>query len=316
MTALFQYPWFLCALLFSVFVALALFPIQNKLLADLALWCPAGQIKVYSLKQFLKLNFLLILGLSFLGFACSGPLLSITKFNPSLRIGTIVIALKANEKTLPGSIDLQSILLSQIQNESSRNPQNRIGLIPWSNESDLYCPLTLDPEFFKFVAASLKRPEVKFAPVKSQALSLKQALQNSLQTFNSQTLCSKSLILIVPDISISPAEILLGFSEVAIPSDINVNIVFTDLLVVPSSLQSFCEQHGGKVIALGAKVFPEGQVIKMLRNEKSTLQYSAEFLLLPKSTPEWFALPGLLLLVASLIVPPLGRQVSDQLGVE
>ncbi len=317
MNNIFEHPWLLLGLFPLVFVVIALYRTQQKLAVSLALWVPPRSIKPISLIWFIRQNLFLMGGMLLLVLAAAGPLLPNQKSSKfETRHGLVVIALKANEKSTQTSINLQSRLLSQIQKEHFLREGGRIGLMPYGSESDIFCPLTLDPEFYNYVASSLKR--VSRESVKSDILdegaSLGEALKSALETMLNQTLNSKQMVLVLFENSGREESIRDALIRANIPSDIGLTLVFPEALKVPEILSSYCESRKAQALALSSKVMPEGRVIDVLKKGGSRDGFFEDAKLVNAAAPAWFAFPGLLCLLLAFMFPPNVSALAHQLS--
>ena len=199
MNNIFEHPWLLLGLVPLVFVVIALHRTQKKLAVSLALWVPLGSIRPMSLFWFIRQNLCLLGGMLLLVIAGAGPFSNHKASGLETRHGLVVIALKNDGKSSPASINLQARLLSQIQKEHFLREGGRIGLMPYGGESELFCPLTLDPEFYEYVVSSLKKVFVERAA--PDALggvgSLGEALNNAIETLQNQNLNTKQIVVVL-----------------------------------------------------------------------------------------------------------------------
>jgi hypothetical protein len=307
MNHFFEHPWLLLGFFPLVFVVIALYRTQLKLAVSLALWVPPRSIRPISLIWFIRQNLFLIAGMLLLVLASAGPLLSNQKTSGfETRHGMVVIALKANEKSTQSSINLQSRLLSQIQKEHFLREGGRIGLMPYGGESDVFCPLTLDPEFYDYVASSLKRVSRESAKsdILEKGFSLGEALKSSLETMQNQTLNSKQIVIVLFENSGSEESIRDALIHANIPSDIGLTLVFPEAIKVPEIFSSYCESQKARAVALGSKVIPEGRVIDVLKKGNSRDGFIQDAKLVYGAAPAWFAFPGLLCLLLAFMFPP------------
>lgn len=317
MNNIFEHPWLLLGLIPLVFVVIALYRTQQKLAVSMALWVPPESIRPMSLIWFIRQNIFLMGGMLLLVLAAAGPLLPNQKSNGfETRHGLVVISLKANEKSTQTSINLQSRLLSQIQKEHFQREGGRIGLMPYGGESDIFCPLTLDPEFYEYVASSLKRVSRKGAKsdILDGGVSLDEALKSALETMQNQTLNSKQMVLVLFENSGREESIRDALIHANIPSEIGLNLVFPEALKVPEILSSYCEIQKAKALALGSKVMPEGRVMDVLKKGDSRDGFLQDAKLVYGAAPAWFALPGLLCLLLAFMFPPKVSELAHQLA--
>ncbi|MEI7853619.1 MAG: hypothetical protein WCJ06_07925 [Planctomycetota bacterium] len=317
MSNIFEHPWLLLGLIPLVFVVFALHRTQQNLAVSLALWVPPRSIKPMSLIWFIRHNFFLMGGMLLLVLAAAGPLLPNHKTKGfETRHGLVVIALKANEKSTQASINLQSRLLSQIQKEHFLREGGRIGLMPYGGESDIFCPLTLDPEFYNYVASSLKRVSRESAKsdILDEGASLGEALKSALETMLHQTLNSKQMVLVLFENSGREESIRDALIHANIPSDIGLTLVFPEALKVPEIFSSYCESRKAQALALGSKVVPEGRVIDVLRKGNSRDGFFQDAELVFAAAPAWFAFPGLLCLLLAFMFPPKISALAHQLS--
>ena len=319
MNHIFEHPWLLLGFFPLVFVVIALYRTQQKLAVSLALWVPPGSIRPISLIWFIRQNLFLMAGMLLLVLAAAGPLLPNQKASGfETRHGLVVIALKANEKSTQASINLQSRLLSQIQKEHFLREGGRIGLMPYGGESDVFCPLTLDPEFYDYVASSLKRVSTESAKsdILDGGVSLGEALKSAFETMQNQTLNSKRIVVVLFENSGREESIRDALIHANIPADIGLTLVFPEALKVPEIFSSYCESQKSKALALGSKVMPEGRVMDVLKKGDSRDGFLQDGKLVYGAAPAWFALPGLLCLLLAFMFPPkvsaLVRQLANR----
>ena len=319
MSNIFEQPWLLLGLFPLVFVVIALYRTQQKLAISLALWVPPRSIRPMSLIWFIRQNLFLMGGMLLLVLAAAGPLLYNHKASGfETRHGLVVIALKANEKSIQASINLQSRLLAQIQKEHFLREGSRIGLIPYGAESDVFCPLTLDPEFYDYVASSLKRVSRESAKsdILDEGVALGEALKIALETMQNQTLNSKQMVIVLFENSGREESIRDALIHANIPADIGLTLVFPEALKVPEIFSSYCESQMAKAMALGSKVMPEGRVMDALKKGDSRDGFLQDSELVYATAPAWFALPGLLCLLLAFMFPPkvsaLARQLANR----
>ena len=318
MSNIFEQPWLLLGLFPLVFVVIALYRTQQKLAVSLALWVPPRSIRPMSLIWFIRQNLFLMGGMLLLVLASAGPLLSNHKASGfETRHGLVVIALKANEKSIQTSINLQSRLLSQIQKEHFLREGSRIGLIPYGAESDVFCPLTLDPEFYDYVASSLKRVSRESAKsdILDEGVALGEALNIALETMQNQTLNSKQMVIVLFENSGKEESIRDALIHGNIPSDIGLTLVFPEALKVPGFFSSYCESQKAQALALGSKVMPEGRVIDVLKKGDSRDGFLQDTKLAYAAAPAWFALPGLLCILLAFMFPPNVSVLVNQLAI-
>jgi hypothetical protein len=317
MNNIFEHPWLLLVLLPLVFVVIALYRTQQKLAVSLALWVPPRTIRPMSLIWFIRQNLLLMGGMLLLVLAAAGPLLPNQKASGfETRHGLVVIAIKANEKSTQASINLQARLLSQIQKEHFLREGSRIGLIPYRGESDIFCPLTLDPEFYDYVASSLKR--VSRESAKSDILDggdgFGEALKIALETMQNQTLNLKQIVIVLFENSGREESIRDALIHSNIPSVIGLTLVFPEAIKVPEIFSSYCERQKAQALALGSKVMPEGRVIDVLKKGNSRDGFFQDAELVYGAAPAWFAFPGLLCLLLAFMFPPNVSVLAHQLA--
>ena len=319
MSNIFEQPWLLLGLFPLVFVVIALYRTQQKLAISLALWVPPRSIRPISLIWFTRQNLFLMGGMLLLVLAAAGPLLSNHKASGfETRHGLVVIALKASGKSTQASINLQSRLLSQIQKEHFLREGGRIGLMPYGSENDVFCPLTLDPEFYDYVASSLKRlsRESAKSDILDGGISLDEALKSALETMQNQTLNSKQMVIVLFENSGREESIRDVLIHANIPADIGLTLVFPEALKVPEIFSSYCESQKAKAMALGSKVMPEGRVMDVLKKGDSRDGFLQDSELVYATAPAWFALPGLLCLLLAFMFPPevsaLARQLANR----
>ena len=319
MNHIFEHPWLLFGFFPLVFVVIALYRTQQKLAVSLALWVPPRSIRPISLIWFIRQNLFLMAGMLLLVLAAAGPLLPNQKASGfETRHGLVVIALKANEKSTQASINLQSRLLSQIQKEHFLREGGRIGLMPYGGESDIFCPLTLDPEFYEYVASSLKRVSTESgkSDILDGGVSLVEALKSAFESMQNQTLNSKQMVIILFENSGKEESIRDALIHANIPADIGLTLVFPEALKVPEIFSSYCESQKAKALALGSKVMPEGRVMDVLIKGDSRDGFLQDAKLVYAAAPAWFALPGLLCLLLAFMFPPkvsaLVRQLANR----
>ena len=319
MNHIFEHPWLLFGFFPLVFVVITLYRTQQKLAVSLALWVPPGSIRPISLIWFIRQNLFLMAGMLLLVLAAAGPLLPNQKASGfETRHGLVVIALKANEKSTQASINLQSRLLSQIQKEHFLREGGRIGLMPYGGESDVFCPLTLDPEFYEYVALSLKRVSTESAKsdILDGGVSLVEALKSGFETMQNQTLNSKQMVIILFENSGREESIRDALIHANISADIGLTLGFPEALKVPEIFSSYCESQKSKALALGSKVMPEGRVMDVLKKGDSRDGFLQDVKLVYAAAPAWFALPGLFCLLLAFMFPPkvsaLVRQLANR----
>ena len=317
MNNIFEHPWLLLGLFPLLFVVTALYLTQQKLAVSLALWVPPASIRPMSLIWFVRQNLFLIGGMLLLVLAAAGPLLSNQKTSGfETRHGLVVIALKANEKATQASINLQSRLLSQIQKEHFLREGGRIGLMPYGWESDIFCPLTLDPEFYDYVASSLKRVsrESPKSDILDVGISLGEALKSAFETMQNQTLNSKQMVIILFENSGKEESIRDALIHANIPPDIGLTLVFPEALKEPEIFSAYCERQKAQALALGSKVMPEGRVMDVLKKRDSCDGFLQDAKLVYAAAPAWFALPGLFCLLLAFMFSPKVSALVHQLA--
>ena len=317
MNNIFEHPWLLLCLFPLIIVVIALYRTQQKLAVSLALWVPPASIRPMSLIWFVRQNLFLIGGMLLLVLAAAGPLLFNQKTSVfETRHGMVVIALKANEKSTQASINLQSRLLSQIQKEHFLREGGRIGLMPYGWESDIFCPLTLDPEFYDYVASSLKRVsrETPKSDILDGGVSLGEALKSALETMQNQTLNSKQMVIVLFENSGKEESIRDALIHANIPADIGLILVFPESLKVPEIFSTYCERQKAQALALGSKVIPEGRIMDVLKKGDYRDGFFQDSKLVYAAAPAWFALPGLLCLLLAFMFPPNVTALAHQLA--
>jgi len=317
MNNIFEHPWLLLGLFPLLFVVTALYLTQQKLAVSLALWVPPASIRPMSLIWFVRQNLFLIGGMLLLVLAAAGPLLSNQKTSGfETRHGLVVIALKANEKATQASINLQSRLLSQIQKEHFLREGGRIGLMPYGWESDIFCPLTLDPEFYDYVASSLKKVSKESAKsdILDVGISLGEALKSAFETMQNQTLNSKQMVIILFENSGKEESIRDALIHANIPPDIGLTLVFPEALKEPEIFSAYCERQKAQALALGSKVMPEGRVMDVLKKRDSCDGFLQDAKLVYAAAPAWFALPGLFCLLLAFMFSPKVSALVHQLA--
>jgi len=317
MNNIFEHTWLLLGLFPMVFVVMALYRTQQKLAVSLALWVPSKSLRPISLIWFIRQNFFLMGGMLLLVLAAAGPLLPNQKASGfETRHGLVVIALKANEKSTQASINLQSRLLSQIQKEHFLREGGRIGLMPYGGESDIFCPLTLDPEFYDYVASSLKRVSRESAKsgILDEGFSLGEALKSAFETMQNQTLNTKQIVIVFFEDSGKEESIRDALIHANIPADIGLTLMFPESLKVPEIFSAYCESRKAQALALGSKVMPEGRVMDVLKKGASRAGFLQDAKLVCAAAPAWFALPGLICLLMAFMFPPKVSALVHQLA--
>lgn len=307
MNNFFENPWFLLGLVPLVFVVIALQRTQKKLAVSLALWVPLGSIKPMSLFWFIRQNLCLLSGLLFLVIAAAGPLLSNQKTSGfETRHGLVVIALKNDGKSSPASINLQARLLSQIQKEHFLREGGRIGLMPYGGESELFCPLTLDPEFYEYVVSSLKRVSVEKTMTDNLAGvgSLGEALKNALEALQNQNLNTKQIVVVLFENQDGAGSVQEALNFADIPDDIGLTLVLPEASKVSEALRVYCAGKNAETVALDSKIIPDGRVLEVLKKVNSSGVSFQDDGVVFVAAPEWFAFPGLLCLLIAFMFPP------------
>lgn len=307
MNNFFENPWFLLGLVPLVFVVIALQRTQKKLAVSLALWVPLGSIKPMSLFWFIRQNLCLLSGLLFLVIAAAGPLLSNQKTSGfETRHGLVVIALKNDGKSSPASINLQARLLSQIQKEHFLREGGRIGLMPYGGESELFCPLTLDPEFYEYVVSSLKRVSVEKTMTDNLAGvgSLGEALKNALEALQNQNLNTKQIVVVLFENQDGAGSVQEALNFADIPDDIGLTLVLPEASKVSEALRVYCAEKNAETVALDSKIIPDGRVLEVLKKVDSSGVSFQDDGVVFVAAPEWFAFPGLLCLLIAFMFPP------------
>jgi len=307
MNNFFEHPWLLLGLFFVVFVMITLQRTQKKLVESMALWVSPRIIKPMSLFWFIRQNLCLLCGMLFLIIAAAGPLLSNHKISGlETRHGLVVIALKNDGKSSQASIGLQARLLSQIQKEHFERKGGRIGLMPYGGRSDLFCPLTLDSEFYEYVASSLKRVSVESTNPKTLdgVISLDEALKNAVETLQNQTLNSKQLMVVLFENLGSEKLIQEGFIKANIPKDVGLTLIFPEASKVPETLGLYCAKKNADAVALDSRIIPDDRVFEVLKKgDSSKVLFQGEGVGFV-AAPAWFAFPGLLCLLMAFMFPP------------
>lgn len=317
MNNFFENPWFLLGLVPLVFVVIALHRTQKKLAVSLALWVPPNCIKPMSLFWFIRQNLCLLSGLLFLVIAAAGPLLSNQKTSGfETRHGLVVIAFKADEKSSPASINLQARLLSQIQKEHFLREGGRIGLMPYGGESELFCPLTLDPEFYEYVVSSLKRVSVEKTMTDNLADvgSLGKALKNAFEALQNQTLNTKKVVIVLFENLGGGESIQEALNFADIPDDIGLTLVLPEASKVSEALRVYCAGKNAETVALGSKIIPDGRVLEVLKKGDSSGDSFQDDGVVFVAAPAWFAFPGLLCLLIAFMFPPNVSALSFKLA--
>lgn len=306
MNTLFEHPWLLLGLFPLVFVGITLQRTQKKIVESMALWVPQGLLNPLSLSWFIRQNLCLLSGMLFLVIAAAGPFLSNHKaYGLEKRHGLVVIAFKANEKSSQASINLQSRLLSQLQREQLRREGGRIGLMPYGGGSEIFCPLTLDPEFYEYVGSSLKRVSLESAKPDTldRAGSLKEALKNALETLQNQTLSSQQIVLVLFENLGGEEAIKDALIHANIPAEIGLTLVFPEASKVPEILGVYCTRKNAEAVALGSQVIPDDRVFEVLKTNDLSNRFFQTDGVVTVAAPAWFALPGLLCLLMAFMFP-------------
>ena len=316
MNNFFENPWFLLGLVPLVFVVIALHRTQKKLAVSLALWVPSGSIKPMSLIWFIRQNLCLLSGLLFLVIAIAGPFLNHKASGLETRHGLIVIALKNDGKSSPASINLQARLLSQIQKEHFLREGGRIGLMPYGGESELFCPLTLDPEFYEYVVSSLKKVSVeRTAPdILGRVGSLGEALKNALETLQNQNLNTKQIVVVLFENQDGKGSVQEALNLAGIPDEIGLTLVFPEGSKVPVDLRVYCAEKNAETVALDSKIIPDGRVLEVLKKGDSSGVSFQDDGVVFVAAPGWFAFPGLLCLLIAFMFPPNVSALSFKLA--
>ena len=316
MNNIFEHPWLLLGLVPLVFVVIALHRTQKKLAVSLALWVPSGSIKPMSLIWFIRQNLCLLSGLLFLVIAIAGPFLNHKASGLETRHGLVVIALKNDGKSSPASINLQARLLSQIQKEHFLREGGRIGLMPYGGESELFCPLTLDPEFYEYVVSSLKKVSVeRTAPdILGRVGSLGEALKNALETLQNQNLNTKQIVVILFENQDGKGSVQEALNLFGIPDEIGLTLVFPEDSKVPVDLRVYCAEKNAETVALDSKIIPDGRVLEVLKKGDSSGDSFQDDGVVFVAAPAWFAFPGLLCLLIAFMFPPNVSALSFKLA--
>ena len=316
MNNFFENPWFLLGLVPLVFVVIALHRTQKKLAVSLALWVPLGSIRPMSLVWFIRQNLCLLSGLLFLVIAGAGPFSNRKTSGFETRHGLIVIALKNDGKSSPASINLQATLLSQIQKEHFLREGGRIGLMPYGGESELFCPLTLDPEFYEYVVSSLKKVSVeRTAPdILGRVGSLGEALKNALETLQNQNLNTKQIVVVLFKNQDEAGSVQEALNLAGIPDEIGLTLVFPEDSKVPGSLRVYCAEKNAETVALDSKIIPDSRVLEVLKKGDSSGVSFQDDGVVFVAAPGWFAFPGLLCLLIAFMFPPNVSALSFKLA--
>ena len=316
MNNFFENPWFLLGLVPLVFVVIALHRTQKKLAVSLALWVPLGSIRPMSLVWFIRQNLCLLSGLLFLVIAGAGPFSNRKTSGFETRHGLIVIALKNDGKSSPASINLQATLLSQIQKEHFLREGGRIGLMPYGGESELFCPLTLDPEFYEYVVSSLKKVSVeRTAPdILGRVGSLGEALKNALETLQNQNLNTKQIVVVLFKNQDEAGSVQEALNLAGIPDEIGLTLVFPEDSKVPVDLRVYCAEKNAETVALDSKIIPDGRVLEVLKKGDSSGDSFQDDGVVFVAAPAWFAFPGLLCLLIAFMFPPNVSALSFKLA--
>lgn len=306
MNNFFENPWFLLGLVPLVFVVNALQRTQKKLVTSLAIWVPLGSIRPMSLVWFIRQNLCLLSGLLFLVIAGASPFSNRKTSGLETRHGLVVIAFKNDGKSSPASIDLQARLLSQIQKEHFLREGGRIGLMPYGGESELFCPLTLDPEFYEYVVSSLKKVFVERAA--PDALggvgSLGEALNNAIETLQNQNLNTKQIVVVLFENQDGVGSVQEALNLAGIPDEIGLTLVFPEVSKVPVDLRVYCAGKNAETVALDSKIIPDGRVLEVLKKvDSSSVSFQDDGVVFV-AAPAWFAFPGLLCLLIAFMFPP------------
>ena len=316
MNNIFEHPWLLLGLVPLVFVVIALHRTQKKLAVSLALWVPLGSIRPMSLVWFIRQNLCLLSGLLFLVIAGAGPFLNHKASGLETRHGLVVIALKNDGKSSPASINLQARLLSQIQKEHFLREGGRIGLMPYGGESELFCPLTLDPEFYEYVVSSLKKVSVeRTAPdILGRVGSLGEALKNALETLQNQNLNTKQIVVVLFKNQDGAGSVQEALNLAGIPDEIGLTLVFPEDSKVPVDLRVYCAEKNAETVALDSKIIPDGRVLEVLKKGDSSGDSFQDDGVVFVAAPGWFAFPGLLCLLIAFMFPPNVSALSFKLA--
>ncbi|MBJ7344770.1 MAG: hypothetical protein JHD09_05760 [Gemmataceae bacterium] len=316
MNNFFENPWLLLGLVPLVFVVIALHRTQKKLAVSLALWVPLGSIRPMSLVWFIRQNLCLLSGLLFLVIAGAGLFSNRKTSGLETRHGLVVIALKNDGKSSPASINLQARLLSQIQKEHFLREGGRIGLMPYGGESELFCPLTLDPEFYEYVVSSLKKVSVeRTAPdILGRVGSLGEALKNALETLQNQNLNTKQIVVVLFENQDGVGSVQEALNLAGIPDEIGLTLVFPEDSKVPGSLRVYCAEKNAETVALDSKIIPDGRVLEVLKKGDSSGGSFQDDGVVFVAVPGWFAFPGLLCLLIAFMFPPNVSALSFKLA--
>ena len=316
MNNILEHPWLLLGLVPLVFVVIALHRTQKKLAVSLALWVPLGSIRPMSLVWFIRQNLCLLSGLLFLVIAGAGPFSNRKTSGLETRHGLVVIALKNDGKSSPASINLQAKLLSQIQKEHFLREGGRIGLMPYGGESELFCPLTLDPEFYEYVVSSLKKVSVeRTAPdILGRVGSLGEALKNALETLQNQNLNTKQIVVVLFKNQDEAGSVQEALNLAGIPDEIGLTLVFPEDSKVPVDLRVYCAEKNAETVALDSKIIPDGRVLEVLKKGDSSGVSFQDDGVVFVAAPGWFAFPGLLCLLIAFMFPPNVSALSFKLA--
>ena len=316
MNNIFEHPWLLLGLFPLVFVVIALHRTQKKLAVSLVLWVPLGSIRPMSLVWFIRQNLCLLGGMLLLVIAIAGPFSNRKTSGFETRHGLVVIALKNDGKSSPASINLQARLLSQIQKEHFLREGGRIGLMPYGGESELFCPLTLDPEFYEYVVSSLKKVSVeRTAPdILGREGSLGEALKNALETLQNQNLNTKQIVVILFKNQDEAGSVQEALNLAGIPDEIGLTLVFPEDSKVPGSLRVYCAEKNAETVALDSKIIPDGRVLEVLKKGDSSGVSFQDDGVVFVAAPAWFAFPGLLCLLIAFMFPPNVSALSFKLA--
>ena len=228
----------------------------------------------------------------------------------------VVIALKNDGKSSPASINLQARLLSQIQKEHFLREGGRIGLMPYGGESELFCPLTLDPEFYEYVVSSLKKVSVeRTAPdILGRVGSLGEALKNALETLQNQNLNTKQIVVVLFKNQDEAGSVQEALNLAGIPDEIGLTLVFPEDSKVPVDLRVYCAEKNAETVALDSKIIPDGRVLEVLKKGDSSGVSFQDDGVVFVAAPGWFAFPGLLCLLIAFMFPPNVSALSFKLA--
>lgn len=314
----FEYPWALFGLAIPFIVGVALFRVQKNLLNGLAMWIPPTFKKDLPLFAFLRNNFFLFVGMVLLVLAAMGPLfgtLLVSSFES--RHGLMIVALKADEKSSQGFIDLQSRLLSQIRTEYMVREGSRIGIIPYGGESEIYCPITLDSGFYDHVLFSLKNVSEKSmdTEVSNKADSLGDSIKIAIESLQNQSFNTRQIVVVASENKGMEEQLFEALIRADIPKDIGLTLIFPTAFKVSEIVDDFCKRRNARCVALNSKLIPEGRILEIIKIGDSKNVFFEGEAFSYVATPSWCLLPAMLCLTIALLFPPnLSGPVVAKLG--